>query len=102
MNFFIIVSVSVYHSTYGQNLFFDIRDSSDAQLKAIYDEEIILEWYLVVNAVLAFLLAIVNFSVFIRRESIGDELPQFFVADITGQVEKKNLTLNQVEANLAA
>ena len=57
----------------------------------------IVEWFLVINACMAFLMAIVNFAVFIRRETIGDYMPIFYVADIANQQKAKNLNLHQLE-----
>ena len=96
LNFFIIVSFSVFQNTYGQSLFLSFKDSDYSTLKDIYDEEIILEWYLVINAFCALLIAGVNFAILIRRESIGDENPPFYVADITDQIAPKNMTLLQL------
>ena len=74
-----------------------MKDSEDSKLKDIYDEEIILEWFLIINSFCALLIAVVNFAVLIRRESIGDSNPPFYVEDIATQLSHKNVNLHHLQ-----
>ena len=97
MNFSIIVSVAAYHTTTGQAAFLKFKSTREAELKDLYDEDIMIEWFLIINATCAFLLALVNFAILLRREVVHDEMPPFYVADIRGQQTAKNMNLAQLE-----
>ena len=89
----IIVSVAVYHTTYGQVAFLKYKDSEISALKDIYDEDMILEYFLIINSVLAIMISLINYTILMRREIVLDDQPVFYKADIKGQEAEKHLTI---------
>ena len=92
-----ITSIAFFHITEGNKSILQFETSESVTLKDIHDENVVLEYFLIFNGVLALCLAIVNFSVMLRKEIILDPFPAFYKAEIADQQLTKHMTLGQLE-----
>ena len=93
VNFFMITSFAFFHITEGNKAILQFETSESVTLKDIHDENVVLEYFLMFNGVLALCLAIVNFSVMLRKEIILDPFPAFYKAEIAGKQLTRHMTL---------